>query len=524
MTAPWSRRSFLRASSLAALHVASAAGCRPEEPLPPGAEESPFAWGSPREGGEGLLLPAAARPDGVLELNLFGGLNPWDTFYVVPEFGDPEAGGPYAGTGWWTFQNGPASIVEEFARCGGGSRSLLESPWAVDAAGVPVHLGPFLYPLRDRPDIVSRMRVWVMRHDQPAHETAVPLTLCGLPHTSPRMASTAAHVQRFFGERQSRDRQTPWSTVIYPGLGDLGDHSGEAAEAVGLHGGAARPPTLRLGEWGLTELGLDRLGVAERKEQLDRLVDYYGERFAARLVGQSMDQRVRAPSVTAWEGARVALKNSENFRAMLGPGAFGGATGEECEDSSDADYTAMALSLAVATLTHPTSAPRWVTALDGGLLPALGGTAYDTHVRHVHESARNVVHTMRELSARINVPGEGDPEKLDLDRHTVLLTTEFGRTPYAVGDGLNHWTDGYVVVAFGGPFDADRSGIVGAIGEDGIATSAITPGDFRAAMLSMQGIWPFSPESFAVADVSADTLDEHESTEFLTEHVLGYRG
>jgi len=513
----------MRTSSLAALYLAGLSGCRPEELEPGGTGQGNGLWGSPREGGAELLLPATARPEGVLELFLFGGLNPWDTFYVVPEHGDPALGGPYAGTQWWTFQEGEASIAAEFERCGGGNRPLLESAWATDALGAEVRLGPFLYPLRDRPDILSRMRMWVMRHDQPAHETAVPLTLCGLPHTSPRMASTAAHVQRFFGERQDSSRGAPWATVIYPGLADLGDHSGEAAEAVGLHGGLARPPTLRLGEEGLTERGLDRAGVAERKEQLDRLVDHYGEEFADRLVMPGSTSRVRAPAMTGFEGARAALKNSEAFLAMLGDDAFSGASGQECEDSSQTDFTAMSLRLAVSTLTHPTSAPRWVTALDGGLLPALGGTAYDTHVRHVHESARNIVHTMRELTARINEPGEGHPDKLDLDRHTVVLTTEFGRTPYPIGDGLNHWSEGYIVVAFGGLFTEDHSGVVGSIAEDGFAEDFITPTDFRAALLLAMNIWPFNEESFAVADVSSPSLNEIEATVFLREHVLGYR-
>ena len=366
------------------------------------------------------------------------------------------------------------------------------------------------------------MRMWVMRHDQPAHETGVPLTLCGHPMTSPRMASTAAHVQRYWMERQSVDRRTPWANVIYPGLRDLTAHNGEVASAVGMHGGLARPVSLRLGQEGLTEEGLGRTTVEERKDALDRLEAHYTTRYAQRLVDPRTGERVRAPAMTEWEAARRALERSESFRDLLGSQAFTGANGAECEETSFADYTAMSLRLATGLLTAPSAGPKWITCLDGGLLPAVGGAAYDTHFEHVHHSARNLVHTMRELTERINEPGEGDPDKIDLDRHTVLVTTEFGRTPFAFGDGLNHWTEGYVVMAFGGPFDEDRSGVVGAIDTNGRATDFITPADFRAAMLLLQGMWPFTGESFAVADVSADTTDEFESSAYLREHVLGY--
>ena len=64
--------------------------------------------------------------------------------------------------------------------------------------------------------------------------------------------------------------------------------------------------------------------------------------------------------------------------------------------------------------------------------------------------------------------------------------------------------------------------LVGSIGEDGFATDYITPTDFRASLLLAKGIWPFNDESFAVADVSADSLNEIEAAIYLREQVLGY--
>ena len=116
----------------------------------------------------------------------------------------------------------------------------------------------------------------------------------------------------------------------------------------------------------------------------------------------------------------------------------------------------------------------------------------------------------RRLAEVVNEPGEDDPTKLDLDRHFVLLNTEFGRSPSPEvstanpnGFGSNHWPWGYVIVGFGGPIDEERSGIVGSIGEDSIALEASTPSEHRAAMLLSMGIWPFTEESFAVGDIQS---------------------
>ena len=56
----------------------------------------------------------------------------------------------------------------------------------------------------------------------------------------------------------------------------------------------------------------------------------------------------------------------------------------------------------------------------------------------------------------------------------------------------------------------------------GFADDFITPTDFRASLLLAMGIWPFNEESFAVADVSAPSLNEIEAAMFLREHVWGY--
>jgi hypothetical protein len=198
-------------------------------------------------------------------------------------------------------------------------------------------------------------------------------------------------------------------------------------------------------------------------------------------------------------------------------------TSESCGSSTPADLTSAGMAIASRMLLHPDQPARYVISVDGAFLATTGGASYDTHSLHVVESARNVTHSMRRLAATINEPGENDPDKFDLDRHTILITSEFGRTPYREGDtGLDHWPGGYVQIAIGGWVTEDQAGVVGAVGEDGYSTEYITPAEFRAATLLSLGIWPFNPEAFAVGDVREGD-DEVESALWLREHVLGYR-
>ena len=52
-------------------------------------------------------MPASTVPNGILEIFLYGGLNPFDTFYVVPEYGDPKKGPDYKykDQQWWVYQD-----------------------------------------------------------------------------------------------------------------------------------------------------------------------------------------------------------------------------------------------------------------------------------------------------------------------------------------------------------------------------------------------------------------------------------
>jgi hypothetical protein len=166
----WSRRSFLRRGAGALTAAGLGVGCTEPTPVA-GPGNGP--WGSPADATQAeALLPSGTAPEGVLELFLWGGVNALDTFHVIPEHGDPAAGGQYAGQGWWVYQDGPNGIPAVFDRCGGGDRPLLQ-PWRNDSAGRQVHLGPFIYPFRERADLLARTRSMVMRHDAAPHQVAV---------------------------------------------------------------------------------------------------------------------------------------------------------------------------------------------------------------------------------------------------------------------------------------------------------------------------------------------------------------
>ena len=506
------RRTFLAQAAMAG-PAFGLVGCREPSPVAP--------FGVPPSGdAASAMLSAARRPEGVLELFFFGGLNPWDTFYIVPEYGLPIEGQPGSGRMWWSFQTGPQhpTIPEFIVRCGIQDVPLLQE-FGRDGAGVRVHLGPFAQPLRDRPDLTARMRILVMRHEQAPHQTAVPLVACGHRFGSPRMAGTAAHVQRWFGDHDPRT--APHAVALLPDLYDVDDFNGEAVTATGLHPALARPLSLRLGV--LAQLGdqLGRTGLISPAAIHDAAVEHYRQRAERRLTLPGHSQRVRARLLDDFAATRRAVAGAPELVGLFPPGVLPSRPGQRCQFSSPADQSAHGTAVATALLTHPQTPCRWVTSLDGGLARASAGMGYDTHAEHVEEGGRNVLHALSFLTESINRPGEGDPNKLDLDRHMVVLTTEFGRSPHIqFGTGLDHWPDGFVHVLLGGPISSAQAGIQGTIGSDGVATSALSPADFRAAMLLGQGIWPFAPEAFTGGDLSAGD-DEIEAAQILVERVFG---
>lgn len=514
MSRDLSRRRFLKLGSAAALG-AGLTGCK-------GGEEEVAATGSvpfgiPREEQAHAMLAADRRAPQVLELFLMGGLCAWDSFYVVPEFGDPAKGGPHAGTQWWTFQEGADSVGEHFARCGGGSTALYE-PFALDAAGRTVNLGPWLYPLRARKDLLARMRIFVLSHPFEPHQTAVPISLGG----APLMPSPGAHVQRYYQAHGDPARRTPYSYVLYPDSEFVAGFNVESASAVGRHPASTRPLAIRMIADNPLSAQLSRDSLGGRATRVDAAVNAYLAQYRAAMTSPTTGQIVRSSSLGDYGYARSSLPFAQELGGVLSPSALATTSGAECGDQVPLDASVQGLKLATHLLTSPEHAARYVHVIDNGLIPATNG-GYDTHDMHVPYTARNLVHTMRALVSQINEPGEGDPAKLDLDKQMVFITTEMGRTPTIQVNsegGLNHWPYGYVMVAIGGTIDEGRAGIVGNIREDGRAEAGLTPAEMRAAALLAMGIWPFHNDGFRVSDVRGAT-DEADAALRLREIVWG---
>ena len=138
-------------------------------------------------------------------------------------------------------------------------------------------------------------------------------------------------------------------------------------------------------------------------------------------------------------------------------------------------------------------------------------------------TSRNLPHSLQRLAEQINTPGEGDPDKIDLDETMVVIATEFGRTPERQGaTGLNHWPRGYACLLLGGPLSTAEAGIYGQIDDTGRSRTFVTPAELRMIQLSSLGIYPFSAETYRVSDVQGAD-DELAGVQRLRDLYLGVR-
>jgi hypothetical protein len=471
------------------------------------------SWGEAPAGHADLVLPRGERAERCLEVFLYGGLGPFESFYVVPEYGRPQDP-DFPDQQWWLFAN---DHEQTFTGCGLPDRASWLEPFGADALGRTVQLGPVVQAFRDRPDLLARMRIVVMGHELEPHEAAIPYSLSGYRLGNPRMAGTAAHLQRYFQERDGA-RSTPYAYTFTP-LTELSTDNLRAANAVGMHPGSTRPLGLKIGLSNTFSAQLERARVGDRRAAVDELRAHLLARAEDRYTDPA-GAALRSRALADHAYAVGALADADALSQVLTPDLFTVADSSWCGSRPSFDLTTTSLHAAVSLLTHPTEPARYALVVDGGLIPAAGGGALDTHEGHLETHARNLGHTLRALAARINAPGESDPAKVSLDDTLVAITTDFGRTPFRQDgsrSGTNHHPYGYVQVLLGGPV---RSGVSGAIGPDGVAAVHSTPGELRVGMLAAMGLWPFAGESFAVGDVRG-VGSEAEAQELVMSTVLG---
>ena len=503
------RRDFLRSSAVVGT-AAAAGGALWSRRASAAFGEVPAEYGS-------VMLPENVRAQSILEVFMYGGVSPWETFYASEQFGKNDERWLYA------FYD---RTLEACAGCGyDNAEDKLLTPFAKDSAGKQVFLGPFLKPLLARPDVVERMRVVVNRHELEPHEAAIPLAICGKTLGSPSMASLGTHVQRYFVDRDASARGAPYSYGFATAGGFIPTDNVLSMVATGLHPGSARPLLIKVDNVSRLNELLDRTAVGSQSERqkYDALMRAYFSGYESKLRFGADGPALRAKRFRELLQASRSIEDAASVKDVLDPSLFVKIPGTSCEKSSEINVPAMSLKIAAHLLTHPETPARHCCVIDTGLKEADGGGGYDTHEEMTFTQARNLKNLLTNLLDRINKPGEKDPTKIDLDKTMVILNQEFGRTPGAQDGGLgrNHWPYGYAQVYIGGPITKAQQGVYGSIEESGHAKIFTTPTENRIAALLAMGIYPFESESFSNSDVQGQSNDALAIAS-ATSRILGY--
>ncbi len=503
------RRRFVQGLGLGGLALATGA----LEGMPRAIPRTETHWGDYPNEARSSEVPEELRAQSVLEIFLYGGISPWETFYAIDE---PDYG-KAAREMWWTFQDGPESVEAVYRKCLGSGAPPLLKDFTRDQNGVMVKLGPFADALRQRDDITDRLRLHVLTHDLTVHEIAVPLGLTGYRLALPRLAGVGTAVQHYFLAHDPAPRE-PRSYVLAPYHRLITTLFNQAA-AAGAHPAYAQPLVLHVNGDSHFAESLNRKSIGPDRATSDALLDDLVARFGGRLTRDGEPVRSRV-----WDEYRYAagmLKRADALSEVFGHTLSAKMAGETCGETQEISSTAMQLRLAAHLLGRPGSPTRHVSVIDGALLQDINGFGYDTHRRHVFDSGRNLSYFMKQFVSYINRPGEKDPEKIDLDRTMVIINTEFGRSPGTQnGDGRNHYSHAYVTAMFGGPIGKKQRGIVGAIDHKGNPVEPLAPAETRAAALVALGIWPFSSEGYSVSDMR-DVKTTAQGAARLKERVLG---
>ncbi|MEM6291948.1 MAG: DUF1501 domain-containing protein [Myxococcota bacterium] len=531
------RRSFIKSAATAT--AAAGAGVFSILKYPRGAQAA--GWGAwptddrDRDKAAGLV-PTELQPEGVLELHVNGGMSCFDTFYTIPEYGQSD------NTFLHLFsENNPDNAGENvldvletrFESCETGYTDLtlpLGGGGILDALGNELHLGPWTWPFWSRPDVMARMRIVVTQHDQVAHEGANPKSFTGLGLGNPRMAGVGTAIQRYFSENEDAKggggiRPAPYSYVLYPA--GYAPFNAVAASSVGAHPGSARPLVVSV-EPNSELTNLLARGSIDDTAAFDNAVAYYRSEYEGRLRRFGHSAASRSAERENYDFSAFARENATELTGILNDDIFSAipAPGTLCftPTGQTNDMPAMQARMASNLLTRSENAARYVLWIDAGLQPRPTG-GNDVHAQSVRFNATNLSHSFQALLDNIVDPMNprgGDEARLDLDRHMVVINTEFGRRPVRQGNGTgtNHNPWGYVQIFIGGPVDTPS--VYGAIQEsDGYAApgASVTAAQSRMMILQALGIYPFSTQSYNVSD--GGFLDEGKAARAIRETFLG---
>jgi hypothetical protein len=536
------RRDFLRASAAGgAAAIGASIWTRRAEAVPFGEIPSDKA---------SSMLPENLRAESVLECFLYGGLIPWETFYCIPKRGEAD--------GTWAYTN-YAHMIKAAEGCGYSiDAGNPFTYWKNDSAGQEIFFGPYMKRLLDRPDVLKRLRIVINRHNLSPHEAAIPLVASGRTLGNPALAGLSTHINRYFVDRDTANAHpSPFAYAFATGSSFIPNDNVLSLVAQGVHPGSARPLLVKVDSAARLKALLNRpvVGSVAEREQYDQLLSVYFQQYQQRLRLGSTGDAVRAAKFQELLQASITQSKVDIIKSVFdkeGLDLFS-PMGSNLADQVDTPYSssclrvtgqtsqepgfgtppqvsaagnipAMSLRLAAHLLTHPTFPARHATVVDVGVQQADGGGGYDTHNDGPWRQASNFDNFLKCLLERINLPGENDAGKLNLDKTMIILNSEFGRAPgrqNAGGLGRNHWPNGFAQMYIGGPIGEAQSGYYGTIDEAAQATQFTTPAENRIAALLALGIYPFDPAAYSGSDAQGET-QEGPAARSIIKRVLGH--
>lgn len=471
-------------------------------------------WGTLREG----VWDSRERDYKILEIFLTGGLSPWETFYV-DDPGTNESDDTSSPESWrGSFGFAAASACDRFPG-GGFSR-------AFPGDGSPVHFGFATRPLLDAPEgetpMWDRTRVVVVRHNQAPHEGGIPISLTGLRLGNPRMAGLGVPIDRHIragGGDDVADRVFPAAYFLEPG----GTNAElDNAVSVGRHGPGYRPVRFPLAGAAEFRAALRRTTTGGGGSY-DDLIDAYRASFTDAL--SHVGRQLRSKGLDGYSSARSSLGIAPTLEEIIGDTLDTPAEALVRCGSNEENYPLeQALDLALNLLNREGETQR---AGYVGIAEKID--RYDGHRDNAQTTIRSLEALLSLLQRRV-FPGDAGGPTLNLDDTMVVLTSEFGRTPWWQGglpNGRNHHPEGSLSVLIGGPIPAGGNGYAGSMTSEGYAADdAFTPADVRAAVLMAAGIDPLeTPDVFSISDLSRPANEEAEGDaarlSTLRERILG---
>ena len=466
------------------------------------------------------VWPAGVTPaTKVLEIYLWGGMAPWESFYYSSAVGSTTRG----------FDTDVGALVWNTGVCSGTPAGLVTQFLANDlnGAGKSIHLGPFAKPLW-RTDIAAKIRVVCLYHDLTPHEAAIPYALSGQRLGHADATGLGAPMQRRARALDvSHTHPLPFSYCMLTAFG-ISQPMLSTIDAVGNHPGDSKPITLPIGPGTAAFISnLNRVVPANA----DALLANYSAQYAARLTRPAASGPARSRAYQDFASSTAGLASAPQLSTLLTSAPLSVTAAQACARDAAAfengiHLSSTALQAAAYLLNHPDTTKRanYVCIVDGGLHDAGDGQLpYDVHDfgdsrGQAMRTGSNLWETLSALAGIIRAPADPPSStKIDLADTLIVIKTEFGRTPFRSTGGIptpasigrDHWPDGYVGVLIGGPIQA--AGVAGSIGDgtgnmgtQGRADQATSyqPQDFQAAALLAGGIDPFADGNLPLGNLS----------------------